>query len=56
MYAVIVSECHEGQPFNPVILKMVDEYSEVFLNLLIYPFCLAICLGMIGGGCICLDL
>ncbi len=56
VYAVVVSEGHEGEPFHPVILEMVDKDSEVFFNLLVDSFCLSICLRVIGGRCICLDL
>ncbi len=35
---------------------MVDEDLKVFFNLLIDSFCLTICLGVLGGGCVCLDL
>ncbi len=35
---------------------MVDEDSEIFLNLLVDSFCLPICLQVPGSGCVCLDL
>ena len=54
--AVIVRECREGEPFNPVVLEVIDEDPKVFFNLLIDSFSLSISLGMIGGGYVCLNL
>ncbi len=49
MNSVIVCEFGEGEPVAPVGLSVVDEDPEILLNLLVYSFCLAVCLRMEGG-------
>ncbi len=51
-----MSEGHEGEPFGPVILKVVDEDPEILLNFLVDSFSLSICLWVVGSGYVCLDL
>jgi hypothetical protein len=49
MFMVIIGElCHNG-PFCPIILLIIAKYSEICNNLLIYAFCLAIGLWVVGG-------
>ncbi len=42
----------EREPIGPVVLSIVNEDSEVLLDLLVNSFSLTICLGMEGGRCI----
>ncbi len=56
VYAVIMGKCHERKPFCPVGLEMIDEHSKVLFDLLINLFGLSICLWVIGGQSVSLDL
>ncbi len=49
MGPIVVRELCKRQPVGPVTLSVVNEDPEVFLNLLINSFSLAICLWMPGG-------
>ena len=37
-------------PFSPVILMVVDENLEILLDLLVYPLCLTVRLGVVRHG------
>src|SRR6266403_416902 len=45
----------EWEPFSPVGLCSVPEYSEVLFQPLVGSFGLAVCLGMVGGADILFD-
>src|SRR5882762_2554677 len=55
LYSIIVCELCHGQPIDPVRLLMVYKEPKVLLDLLIDPFCLAVCLRMEGSRCGHLD-
>ncbi len=56
MGSVVVCECGKREPFGPVGLKVVDEDAKVFLDFLIDPFRLSICLRMKGSRSVAFDL
>ncbi len=49
MDSVVVHEFCEWQPISPVVLSIVNKDSEIFFNLLVNSFCLAVCLRMPGS-------
>ncbi len=53
---IVVCEFCERQPVGPVVLSIVNEDSEILLNLLVNSFGLAIRLRMPGGRCIWRDI
>ncbi len=56
MNSVVVGEFSEREPVTPIGLSVVHKDPEVLLDLLVNPFCLAVCLGVEGGGCIGCDI
>ena len=52
---VVVGKLSDGEPILPIILLVIDEDSEVLLNILVNLFGLAISLGVIGSGRVLLD-
>ena len=50
MDMIVVGELGQREPFQPIILSMVDKQAEELFNLLAYALSLAIHLRMIGSG------
>jgi hypothetical protein len=48
--AVVVRELRGGQPFDPVILSVIDVGAQVLLQGPVLPFGLHICLRMVLGA------
>ena len=47
---ISILEGGERQPEGPISLSIVDEHSEVVLDLLVDPFGLSVCLWMMHGA------
>ncbi len=45
-------ELYEQEPIGPIVLSIVNEDSEIFLDFLVNSFGLAIRLRMPGGRCV----
>ena len=52
---VVVGKLGHGEPVCPVVLSLIDEYSEILLYLLIHPFCLTVRDGVISRGRVSFD-
>jgi hypothetical protein len=48
---IVILELRHWQELVPVILPFIDENPEVLFQFLVNPFCLSICLRVIGSGC-----
>ncbi len=55
MDLIVVGKLHKGEPVNPVILSVIDEDLEVFFNLLVNLFGLAVGLQVESHGGILRD-
>ncbi len=52
MDPVVVRKLHEWEPIGQVILSIVNEDPEIFLDLLVNSFGLTVCLRMESGRCV----
>jgi len=48
---VIVGELRQGEECVPVVLSFSDEDPQVLFQFLVDPFCLSVCLWVVGGRC-----
>jgi hypothetical protein len=55
MGSVVVSKFGEGEQVDPVVLLIIDVYSEILFQYLVDPFGLTIGLGVIGCGEVAFD-
>jgi len=55
MFSVVMTELSYQQPFSPIVLLLIDEDAEVFLNILIDSFRLSVSGQVKGGRSILLD-
>ncbi len=54
--AVVMGKGSKGEPFCPVGLEVIDKHAKVFFDFLVDSLGLSICLRVIGGREIALDL